>query len=202
MWLLNMFNEWVELENKCIITVRAHLWHDLSFHFEMNDVNIVKWLNSICTAAHDTHSCLHLPTSAFGFQSWWLSPKITWCFLNDSITVSVMRAIKKWNAFCTFTSKWSRVRKKTLKFLMSLGIVTVVCRSQQENNKYYLGKYWKCILHIYWHISWLRNTSQRLEGVMEQTWERLPLYAVPTQTMACASVDGRAGRRSSGLNRL
>lgn len=35
---------------------------------------------------------------------------------------------------------------------------------------------------------------------MEQTRERLPLYAAPTQTMACASVDGRAGRRSSGLN--
>lgn len=164
MWLLNMFNEWVELESKCIITVRAHLWHDLSFHFEMNDVNIVKWLNSICTAAHDTHSCLHLPTSAFGFQSWWLSPKITWCFLNDSITVSVMRAIKKWNAFCTFTSKWSRVRKKTLKFLMSLGIVTVVCRSQQENNKYYLGKYWKCIEYILTHLmatEYIAKTGRR-----------------------------------------
>lgn len=84
-------------------------------------------------------------------------------------------------------------------------ILETVCRSQQENNKYYLSQ--TC-----WHISWLQGSHccsvaafsiiKDWKSVMEQTWERLPLYALPTQTMACASVDGRARRWTSGLNRL
>lgn len=34
------------------------------------------------------------------FQFWALSPKITLCFLNDSITVSLMRAVKMKYVLC------------------------------------------------------------------------------------------------------
>ncbi len=140
-------------------------------------------------------------------QFWAHSPKITLCFLNDSITVSLMRAIKMKNVLY-FHFQVKQKLKENFEILYEAQHydcgLWVPTRKQQI-----------LLFGSVWHIDTSRGHHYRVapvvrwlcfplikdwKGVMEQTWERLPLYAVPTQTMACASVDGRAGRCSSGLN--
>lgn len=130
-------------------------------------------------------------------QFWGLSPKITLCFLNDSITVSLMRAIKmKYILRFLFqveqklkeNSSWYWSRIVTGSILL-LGFA-VPARKQKPQ----FGLIWHIDTSYGRHCCSVTVFSQikDWEGVMEQTRERLPLYTVPTQTMACASVDGRA----------
>lgn len=144
-------------------------------------------------------SCLHLlPTSAFSFQSWSLSPEITRCFLNDSITVGVMRGHEKWNTFFVLSlpSEAGTERKLWNSWWVSGWWLWFAGPNRKTTNSI-----WKSIdgAHEY---TLTHLMAKDWKALMEETRERLPLCAAPRQTMACASADGRAGRRSSGLNRL
>lgn len=178
--------------NNFVITVRGSFVAWLVFPCKNLWVGffILMWLGGIWTTLHDTHSRVHLPTSVFSSQLWSLSPKIAKCFLNDFITVSVMRAIKNemhsvlslpsWAQSERSLNPWEcgvQVPTRKQQILLESDVLTYLMASGES----LLFGY--CFLH-----DW--------KSVMEQTWERPPLCGLPTQTMAWVTVDG------SGLNGL